>query len=263
MNLELLTKQVSNISRAIGSFLRNEIKNIKHKDIETKGLNNFVTYVDKKSEERIVNELAKLLPEAGFIAEENSNLQQKSEYNWIIDPLDGTTNFIHKVPIFSISIALARKSEILLGVVYEINLQECFYAWQNGGAYLNGYRISVSNCNKLQDSLLATGFPYHDYGRLDAYIDLFKELMKSTHGLRRLGSAAVDLAYTACGRFDGFYEYGLNSWDVAAGAIIVKEAGGVVSDFSGKENYIFGEEMLASAPDFHLEFLKTIKQYFY
>jgi myo-inositol-1(or 4)-monophosphatase len=154
MNLELLTKQVSNISRAIGSFLKNEIKNIKHTDIETKGLNNFVTYVDKVSEERIVNELGKLLPEAGFIAEENSSLQTKKEYNWIIDPLDGTTNFIHKVPLFSISIALAKNNEILLGVIYEINLHECFYAWRNGGAYLNGHNIVVSECKKLKDSNL-------------------------------------------------------------------------------------------------------------
>ena len=263
MNLELLTKQVSNISRAIGSFLRSEIKNINHSDIETKGLNNFVTYVDKKSEERIVKELGKILPEAGFIAEENSNLKQKEEYNWIIDPLDGTTNFIHKVPLFSISIALTKKDEILLGVIYEINLNECFYAWRDGGAWLNGHKIVVSECKKLKDSLLATGFPYHDYDRLDAYIELFKEFMKSTHGLRRLGSAAVDLAYTACGRFDGFYEYGLNSWDVAAGAIIVEEAGGLVSDFSGKDNYVFGEEIMASNPLIYQEFLKIIKRHFH
>ncbi len=263
MNLELLTKQVTNIARVVGGFIKSEIKKVNTADIETKGLNNFVTYVDRKSEERIVKELGKLLPEAGFIAEENSNLQQKSEYNWIIDPLDGTTNFIHNVPLFSISIALTRNKELLLGVVYEINLHECFYAWKNGGAYLNGHKISVSNCTSLKDSLLATGFPYHDYSRLDNYIELFKELMKSTHGLRRLGSAAVDLAYTACGRFDGFYEYGLNSWDVAAGAIIVKEAGGMVTDFSGGDNFIYGEELLASAPILNQEILKVIKKHFH
>lgn len=263
MNLELLTKQVSNISRGIGSFLNNEIKKLKKEDIETKGLNDFVTYVDKASEERIVKELRKLLPEAGFIAEENSNLEEKDTYNWIIDPLDGTTNFIHKVPLFAISIALAKKNEIILGVIYEINLHECFYAWENGGAYLNGHPISVSDCAELKDSLLATGFPYHDYDRLDAYLALFKDLMKSTHGLRRLGSAAVDLAYTACGRFDGFYEYGLNSWDVAAGAIIVKEAGGIVNDFSGRDDFIFGKEIVASAPRFNQEFLKIIKRHFH
>jgi len=263
MNLELLTKQVSNISRGIGSFLSSEIKKLKKEDIEAKGLNNFVTYVDKASEERIIKELRKLLPEAGFIAEENSKLEKKDTYNWIIDPLDGTTNFIHKVPVFAISIALAKKNEIILGVIYEINLHECFYAWKDGGAYMNGHQISVSASAKLKDSLLATGFPYHDYDRLDAYLSLFKDLMKSTHGLRRLGSAAVDLAYTACGRFDGFYEYGLNSWDVAAGAIIVMEAGGTVNDFSGGDNYIFGEEIVASAPQLNQEFLKIIQRHFH
>lgn len=263
MNLELLTKQVTNITRGVGGFLKNEIKKINPADIETKGLNNFVTYVDKKAEERIVSELGRLLPEAGFIAEENADLQKNAIYNWIIDPLDGTTNFIHNVPLFSISIALVKNDELLLGVVYEVNLQECFYAWKNGGAFLNGHKISVSSCEHLKDSLLATGFPYHDYNRLDAYIELFTELMKSTHGIRRLGSAAVDLAYTACGRFDGFYEYGLNSWDVAAGALIVKEAGGVVTDFAGGENYIYGSEMMASAPLFNKEFLKIIKRHFH
>jgi len=259
MNLELLTKQVSNISRGIGSFLNNEIKKLKKEDIETKGLNDFVTYVDKTSEERIIKELRKLLPEAGFIAEENSKLEQKDTYNWIIDPLDGTTNFIHKVPLFAISIALAKKNEIILGVIYEINLHECFYAWKDGGAYLNGHQISVSDCAKLKDSLLATGFPYHDYDRLDAYLALFKDLMKSTHGLRRLGSAAVDLAYTACGRFDGFYEYGLNSWDVAAGTIIIEEAGGVVSDFQGGRNFIEGREIIACSSELYPEFHKIIQ----
>jgi len=263
MNLELLTKQVTNITRGVGGFLKNEIKKVNPDDIETKGLNNFVTYVDKNAEKRIVSELRRLLPEAGFIAEENADLQKKTVYNWIIDPLDGTTNFIHNVPLFSISIALVKNDELLLGVVYEVNLQECFYAWENGGAYLNGHKINVSACEHLQDSLLATGFPYHDYDRMDEYIELFKELMKSTHGIRRLGSAAVDLAYTACGRFDGFYEYGLNSWDVAAGALIVKEAGGLVSDFSGGKNYIYGSEMIASAPLFNKEFLKIIKRHFH
>jgi myo-inositol-1(or 4)-monophosphatase len=246
----------------MGSYLRQELKQIKQADIESKGLNNFVTYVDKISEEKIVKELHKLLPEAGFIAEENTSLKKQEDYNWIIDPLDGTTNFIHKVPLFAISIALAKKDELLLGVIYEINLQECFYSWREGGAWLNGHKIQVSECKKLKNSLLATGFPYEKYERLDPYIELFKQLLKSTHGLRRLGSAAVDLAYTACGRYDGFYEYGLHPWDVAAGALIVKEAGGTVSDFTGNSNFIYGEEIVASAPFIHQEFLKIIQRHF-
>ncbi len=262
MNLELLTKQVANLCRSMNSFFRNELKNLKNSDIEIKGINNFVTYVDKNSEKKLVRDLHKLLPEAGFIAEENENLKRADRYNWVIDPLDGTTNFIHGVPLFSISVALIKGTEILLGVVYEINQQECFYAWKNGGAYLNGQEIKVSNNQALQDSLLATGFPYQDFEQMDPYIDLFKYLMKHTHGIRRLGSAAVDLAYTACGRFDGFYEYGLNPWDVAGGAIIVSEAGGYVCDFSGDNNFLFGKELIATNSFIRDEFVQVVKKYF-
>lgn len=262
MHLELLTKQVANLSRVTGSFIKNEIKKVQLSDVESKGHNDFVTYVDKASEKRLVNELGKLLPEAGFIAEENPELKAHDDYNWIIDPLDGTTNFIHGVPLYSISIALSYKKEVLLGVVFEVNLQECFYAWQKGGAFLNGHPICISNTQSLSESLLATGFPYSDFEKLDAYIDLFKHLMKSSHGLRRLGSAAADLAYVACGRYDGFYEYGLNSWDVAAGALLVEEAGGTLSDFKGNRNFIFGEEIVAANKNNYQEFIDIIQQYF-
>jgi len=252
----------SGIKTSILYFLKNEIKNIKVSDIESKGVNDFVTYVDKTSENRLVSELRKILPEAGFIAEENSKLKKQINYNWIIDPLDGTTNYIHGLPVYSISIALLKGEEILSGVVYEINQQECFYAWQNGGAYLNGHKIQTSNVKKLGDSLLATGFPYREFDKLDQYIDLFKEFMKDTHGIRRLGSAAVDLAYVACGRFDGFYEYGLHPWDVAAGALIIEQAGGVIGDFSGSKNYIFGKEIIGSNPFIFEQFLKIVQKHF-
>ncbi len=262
LNLELLTKQVVNVSRTTGNFLKTEIKKIGESDIQTKGLNNFVTYVDRTTEQKLVADLHLLLPEAGFIAEENQSLQRKEIFNWIVDPLDGTTNFIHHVPLYSMSIALMERNNVILGVVYEPNLQECFYAWKNGGAYLNGHKISVSKIRTLKDSLLATGFPYYDYGKLDEYIVLFKYLMENTHGLRRLGSAAVDLAYCACGRFEGFYEYGLSPWDVAAGAIIVQEAGGLVSDFTGGNNYIFGGELVSGNPFIYDEFMQVIKSHF-
>jgi myo-inositol-1(or 4)-monophosphatase len=262
LNLELLTKQVVNISRFTGNSLKSEIKKVKDSDIQTKGLNNFVTWVDKNTEQKLVRELHSLLPEAGFIAEENQDLKRKELYNWIIDPLDGTTNFIHHVPLFSISIALMQNNEVISGVIYEPNLQECFYAWKDGGSFLNLHPIEVSRTEILKNSLLATGFPYYDYGQLDEYIILFKQLMETTHGLRRLGSAAVDLAYTACGRFEGFYEYGLSPWDVAAGVLIVQEAGGKVSDFSGSDDYIFGGELVATNPSIHDELLRIIKSHF-
>lgn len=176
--------------------------------------------------------------------------------------MDGTTNFIHGLPIFSISIALAHKNEIIAGVIYEINQDECFYAWKNGGAFLNGKQIYVSKTDKLDDSLLATGFPYYDYSRLDAYLQLFKHFMQNTRGVRRLGSAAVDLAYVACGRFDGFYEYGLNPWDVAAGIILVKEAGGNCIDFNEGKDYLYGREIIASNKNIQKELFESLQIFF-
>ena len=262
MNLELLTKQVANLTRATGAYIKNEIKNLNSDDIKNKGVNDFVTYVDQSAEKRLVSELGKLLPEAGFIAEEDTTLKKNDRYNWIIDPLDGTTNFVHGLPVFSISIALVENQEILLGVVYEINQHECFYAWKQGGAFLNGHKIQVSKSEQIKDSLFATGFPYTEFSRLEAYTEVFLHLMQNSHGIRRLGSAAVDLAYLACGRFDAFFEYGLNPWDVAGGAIIVKEAGGFVTDFTGGKNYLFGKEMVASNAGIYMEFIGIIKSRF-
>ena len=173
-------------------------------------------------------------------------METQSEFNWIIDPLDGTTNFIHGVPVFCISIALQYKSEIILGVIYEINRDECFYSWKDDSAYLNNKIVQVSTNENLNHALLATGFPYYDYGKLDEYLKLFKYFMKNSRGVRRLGSAAADLAYVACGRFDGFYEYGLQPWDVAAGSFIVKQAGGMNSDFTGTDNFLFGKEIISA-----------------
>lgn len=262
MNLELITKQVVNLSKAVGQFIKNEVNNLDNTDVEEKGLHNLVTYVDKESEKILVNELGKILPDAGFIAEEDSSLAESDHFNWVIDPLDGTTNFIHRVPLYAISIALLDKGEVILGCVYEINLDECFYAWKNSHAFLNGEEIHVSNTNNLNSSLLATGFPYYDYSLLDPYLDLFKDLMRTTRGVRRLGSAAVDLAYVACGRFDLFYEYGLQSWDVAAGSLIVRQAGGTVSDFRDKRNYIFGKQLIASNKLIHNEFIRKFNFFF-
>jgi len=262
MNLQQLTIQVTNLTHAVGKMLKEELKNFSRDKVETKGLHDFVSYVDKSAEEILVKELSKILPEAGFIAEENTETKKGERYNWVIDPLDGTTNFIHGIPLFSISIALMDGDEVISGVVHEVNQNECFYAWKNSKAYLNGNEIKVSDAQTLNDSLLATGFPYYDYSRIKPYMEMFQMLMRQTHGVRRLGSAAVDLAYVACGRFEGFYEYGLHSWDVAAGTIIVKQAGGIVSDFSGKGDYIFGKEIIATSSNIHEEFLNELKKYF-
>jgi myo-inositol-1(or 4)-monophosphatase len=262
MNLQQLTLQVANLARSTGKMLKTELSRFSVEAVEHKGLHNFVSYVDKNTENLLVGELEKILPDAGFIAEENQQLKRAERFNWVIDPLDGTTNFIHGIPIFSISIALMDGDEVISGVVHEANLDECFYAWKNSKAFLNAKEIRVSKAEKINDSLLATGFPYADYSKLEQYLKMFTHLLHHSHGVRRLGSAAVDLAYVACGRFEGFYEYGLNAWDVAAGTLIVKQAGGNISDFKGKNNFIFGREILATNGLIHAEFLSEIKKYF-
>lgn len=246
VSLEVLCYDVVELCREVGIFIKMEEKKVTSSQVETKSKNSLVSYVDKTAEQRLVKDLAEMLPGSGFIAEEGTSTKVGEEYNWIIDPLDGTTNFLHGIPTYAVSVALQQKEEIVLAVVYEVNRDECFYAWKGGGAFLNGEGITVSQTANLADSLLATGFPYYDYERVDSYFQLLKDLAHQTRGIRRIGSAAVDLAYVACGRFDAFFEYSLHAWDVAAGALLVKEAGGEVADFKGGENWLFGKEMLAA-----------------
>ncbi len=258
-----LCLQVCDVARDAGQFIRDELPRLSASDIKAKGLHNYVTHVDTTAEKRIVKALEHLLPEAGFIVEEDSINKKGNEYRWVVDPLDGTTNFIHGLPCFSVSIALMAHDEVVLGVVYEINQDECFYAWKDGGAYLNGNPIMVSSASTLNDSLLATGFPYYDYSLMEKYMELFTWCLRNSHGVRRIGSAAVDLAYVACGRFEGFFEYSLSPWDVAAGSLIVTEAGGKVTDFSGENNFIFGKDILAGNKGVFDELLSSVKKVFY
>ena len=241
-----LTLATCDIARLAGKFMAEERKSFDDSKIENKGLHDLVSYVDKASEEQIIAALQALLPESGFIAEEGTNNKKGERFNWVIDPLDGTTNYIQGLPIYAVSIGLLDNNELVLGVVYEVGHDESFYAWKNGGAYLNGAPIQVSKRDDIHDALLATGFPYSNFEQLDAYLELLKWAMTDSRGVRRLGSAATDLAYVACGRFDAFFEYDLKAWDVAAGAVIIKEAGGVVADFKGGDQYLFGKEMVAS-----------------
>jgi myo-inositol-1(or 4)-monophosphatase len=241
-----LTLATCEIARRAGSFMANERKTFDEAKIENKGLHDLVSYVDKASEKMIIEELQKLLPESGFIAEEGTSNKRGERFNWVIDPLDGTTNYIHGIPVYSVSIGLLDGEELVVGVVYEVGHDECFYAWKNGGAYLNGQPIKVSDRAEIQNSLLATGFPYNNFDKMESYMETLHWAMKNARGVRRLGSAAADLAYVACGRFDAFWENDLKAWDVAAGSVIVKEAGGIVTDASGGNNYLFGGEIVAS-----------------
>ncbi len=262
MELKKITEQVCSISKEVGIFIKKESVKFNASDIKIKSKNSLVTYVDKTAEKKIVDFLSKLIPESGFIAEEGTSNKKGEIFNWVIDPLDGTTNFIHGIPAYCVSIALLKNQDLLIGVIYDPNQDDLFYAWKNGGAYLNGKSISVSLTAKISDALLATGFPYYDYQKIEGYIDTLTWLMHNSRGIRRIGSAAIDLAYVACGRFDGFYEYSLNPWDVAAGSLIVIEAGGSVQDFEGGENYLFGKEILASNLHIKKQFLNRIKKCF-
>jgi myo-inositol-1(or 4)-monophosphatase len=248
------------VIKSVGEFIQNEVKEISTADVETKSLNSFVTYVDKNAEERLVKGLKSILPESGFLTEEETIPQQNATFKWIIDPLDGTTNFIHKVPLFAISVALAENNETVIGIVLEINRNECFYSWKGGEAFLNGEKIRVSEAKTINDSLVATGFPYYDFKILKQYMAMIEELAQISQGIRRFGSAATDLAYVACGRFDIFFEHSLNPWDVAAGAFIVQQAGGKVTDFSGGNNYIYGKEIIATNKDVYNEFQLLVKR---
>jgi len=249
MHLESISREVIMISRETSHFISQQAKTFKSTDIEEKGLHDLVSYVDRTAEEMIVKSLKKLLPEAGFIAEESGS-KLAGRYNWIIDPLDGTTNFIHGVPVYAISIALQENNRTILGLVHEINQNECFYAWKDSPAFLNDKQIHVSETHNLSKSLLATG------------LKLFSKLTRNTRGIRRLGSAAVDLAYVACGRFEAFYEYGLHPWDVAGGAFVVKQAGGKLSGFDGSAEVVFGSDIIASNGLVHQELLEEVEKCF-
>jgi len=261
INLKEICAEIEIITRKAGEFIKKESIGFDIGRTETKGLHDFVSYVDKSSEKILVEGLSRLLPEAGFKTEEGTIEKTGIKYCWVIDPLDGTTNFLHGLPPYAISIALMEHDEIIAGVVFEITGNEIFTAWKNGGAWLNGRQIHVSNAASLSDSLIATGFPYSDFSRLDNYMKCLTYFCTQTHGIRRLGSAATDIAYIACGRFEVFYEYGLHPWDIAAGIIILREAGGKISDFSGNENKLTGEEIVASNSAVYPEVLEIVRKF--
>jgi myo-inositol-1(or 4)-monophosphatase len=260
-DLKALCAEIEIAARQAGEFIMNESATFDVRNTEIKGLNNFVSYVDKGSEIMLIDKLGSLIPEAGFIAEEGTSVKKGDKYNWIIDPLDGTTNFLHGVHPFAVSIGLMEGDEVMAGVVHEPGWNETFTAWKGGGAWLNGKKIEVSPVPKLSGALTATGFPYNLFDRLDPYMELLKQLVRNTQGIRRMGSAAIDLAYVACGRYDLFYEYDLKIWDIAAGMLIVREAGGRFSDFSGKMTGLDGSETLASNALIYDEILEIIRSF--
>lgn len=261
INLKNICAEIEKAAEETSRFIRKEAEGFDSSRTEKKGLNDFVSYVDKGAEKMLVEKLSLILPEAGFNAEEGTSTKTGEKYCWVIDPLDGTTNFLHGIHPYAISIALMEDDDIIAGVIYEVSGNEIFIAWKNGGTWLNGRQVYVSKATSMANSLVATGFPYSDFGRLDPYMKCLTHFCKHSQGIRRLGSAAIDLAYVACGRFEAFYEYGLHPWDVAAGILMVREAGGKVSDFSGRENNLSGDEIVAANFNVFSEILENVRKF--
>jgi myo-inositol-1(or 4)-monophosphatase len=261
MNLKDICKEIETAARDAATFIRQEAEVFDAECTERKGLNDFVSYVDKGAEKLLVERLALIVPEAGFITEEGTSTKVGVKYCWVIDPLDGTTNFLHGFYPYAVSIGLMENEDVIAGVVHEVGKNETFTAWKDGGAWLNGKAVHVSEVATLADSLIATGLPYSDFHRLGPYMESLSYLCRNAQGIRRLGSAATDLAYVACGRFEGFYEYGLHLWDIAAGIVLVREAGGRVSDFSGNEKNLRSDEIVASSGLVFSEFLESVSRF--
>lgn len=255
-----LLESLESLVRETGQFIRQERLRFTESDIQVKGSrNDLVSYVDIGAEARLTAGCEALLPGSGFIREEGGDLHPDARYRWIIDPLDGTTNFMRDIPSYCISLALQEAGETIVGIVYDVPRDEYFLARAGRGASRNGQPIKVSEVGELPDALLSTGFPYVKDGSFSDYLSVVQQVIVSTRGIRRFGAAAIDLAWVACGRLDGFFEIGLNPWDVAAGYLLVKEAGGQVSDFSGADNYVFGKQIVVSNGTIHSGILDLLK----
>ncbi len=244
-------------ARKAGDIINRNIDRVNEIRVGSKGPHDFVTEIDQRAEAAIVEIIQRAYPEHGILAEEGTRIESQ-DYEWIIDPLDGTTNFIHAVPSLAVSIGVRRQNRLEHAVVYDPLRNELFTASRGGGAHLNDRRLRVSQRRDLDDSLIATGFPFRDFSYLDEYLAIFKNLMQKTAGLRRAGSAALDLAYVAAGRYDGFWEFHLKPWDVAAGALLIQEAGGLATDFHGEQDFLQSGNIVAGNLRIHALLLQHI-----
>jgi myo-inositol-1(or 4)-monophosphatase len=246
-------------ARAGGEVLRTRFADRGRLSVTTKARHDYVTEVDHEAEAAVVDVLRKHVPEHAILAEEGSRGAAGSAYRWIVDPLDGTTNFIHGVPTFAVSIGLTDADGLLAGSVFDPCRGEMFHARRGGGAFLNGEPIACTQVDELDAALIATGFPFRELDRLPAYLDAFERFVRATSGLRRAGAASLDLAYTACGRYDGFFEIGLSPWDLAGGAMLVSEAGGRATDVHGGSGFLKSGSIVAAGSRLHAAMLSITK----
>lgn len=254
---EKILKVAVKAAKRAGKYLKKVCGKIK--EFEDKGGFDPVTEADKKSEEIIKQTILKTFPQHQITGEESGTTAQLSEFRWVVDPLDGTKNFLHGVPYFCISIAIFRGKDLFAGVIYNPLLDEIFWALKGKGAYRNNRSIRVSSIKKMEEALIVTGFPHRAKEHFEEYSKMFRKVFLKSQGIRRMGAAALDLAYTACGFFEGFFEMKLNPWDIAAGALLVKEAGGTVSDFEGGNSFFETGDILAANPYIHPKLLELLK----
>lgn len=248
-------------ARRAGAIINRASQDIGTLTIKSKNFNDFVSEVDVAAERVIIETLKDAYPTHGFLGEESGSTSYQSDFIWIIDPLDGTTNFLHGFPQYCVSIALQHKGEITQAVIYEPNRNDLYTATKGRGAFLNDKRIRVSKCHKLQDALIGTGFPFRDFKYLNDYLNMFKSMIQKTTGIRRAGSAALDLAYVASGALDGFWEIGLSPWDIAAGGLLIQEAGGIVTDLSGQTGWLESGNILVASPKIHDDMQSLISSF--
>jgi myo-inositol-1(or 4)-monophosphatase len=248
--MQALLNTALKAARRGGDLAVRQLNRVHELKVESKGVNDFVTHVDRAAEEKIIETIRDYYPDHAFLAEE-SGATGDSDHVWIIDPLDGTTNFIHGVPVFGVSIALRIKGRIEIGVVYDPNRQEMFTAIRGRGAQVDGHKIRVSGRRGLEGALIGTGFPYRSKDKVESYAKMLVSVLSETAGVRRPGAASIDLAWLAAGRYDGFWEFGLNTWDIAAGSLLLREAGGLISELDGDGDYLESGNIVAGSPKVH------------
>jgi myo-inositol-1(or 4)-monophosphatase len=249
-------------ARRAGAYIREHLGSLTAEDIDAKQAADYVTVVDRESESLIIRMIQNTFPDHWFLAEESQRDAATDGYRWIIDPLDGTTNFIHGIPVFAVSISLQHAGKIIVGVVFDPMRDELFAATRGGGAFLNGRKISVSTVGPLADTLIATGFPFKRRDLVDHYLAAFRRILMRVSDLRRPGAASLDLAGVACGRFDGFFEIGLSPWDCAAGGLLIREAGGIITDFGGGNSWLESGNIIAGSASVHALLLEEVKAVF-